>query len=284
GHVRQGDALVDPLTLARALSGATAPAVPSAEVERLTLARRALFSLVGPAKRRALGELARAEGALARRLFAAAAAALGRRAAARVGETRARRYTTGRPAGERGFAHLPDLAVAFVERALELTAPGGTVALLVPAKLASSGYAAPLRQRLAASTRLERVAPIPAASGAFGAAVYPMAPVAARLVAGGTPRAPLVDPRDRRATPQSPPGGAGTRTRPASRASEAPQRLPRRSRLAAVPSRAGQCPAPCDLAGPRPAAGGGRARRGDRPFEHAVRHRDALARRRACAR
>src|SRR6266699_2922212 len=237
GHVRQGDALLDPLTLARALgAGATATTVSSTAVERLTVARRALFSLAGPAKRQALGELASAEGALARRLFASAIADLERRAAelvaagkdrdlfgrrrglrpderallrrvrasrrelraavrrlsreggapffafeshfadilarggfdlvagnphwvrgervpAQVRETLATRYVTWRPARGRGFAHLPDLAVAFVERALELVAPGGAAALLVPAKLASSGYAEPLRRRLVASTR-----------------------------------------------------------------------------------------------------------------------------------
>jgi hypothetical protein len=271
GHVRQGDALLDPLTLARALSGgAAATTVPSTEVERLTVARRALFSLAGPAKQRALGELAGAEGALARRLFAAAVAELERRAAelvaagkdrdlfgrrrglrpdervllrrvrasrrdlrsaarrlsreggapffafeshfadilarggfdlvagnppwvrgervpAQVRETLATRYATWRPARGPGFAHLPDLAVAFVERALELAAPGGAAALLVPAKLASSGYAEPLRRRLAASTRLERVAPV-AQVGAFGAAVYPMALVAARVEPTGRER------------------------------------------------------------------------------------------------
>src|SRR6266568_3002525 len=211
GHVRQGDALIDPLTLARALGGATATTAPSREVERLTSARRALFSLAGPAKQQALAELAGAEGALARRLFAAAVAALERRAAelvaagkdrdlfgrrrglrpdersllrrvrasrrelrmaarrlsreggapffafeshfadilarggfdlvagnppwvrgervpAQVRETLATRYATWRPAHGPGFAHLPDLAVAFVERALELAAPGGAVA------------------------------------------------------------------------------------------------------------------------------------------------------------
>src|SRR5438034_8664589 len=235
GHVRQGHALIDPLTLARALGGATAPIAPCGEVERLTSARRALFSLAGPAKQQALRELAGAEGALALRLFTAAVAALERRAAelvaagkdrdlfgrrrglrpderallrrvrasrrelrvaarrlsrdggapffafeshfadilarggfdlvagnppwvrgervpAQVRETLATRYAAWRPAGGPGFAHLPDLAVAFVERALELAAPGGAVALLVPAKLASSGYAEPLRRRLAASS------------------------------------------------------------------------------------------------------------------------------------
>src|SRR5207248_81757 len=74
----------------------------------------------------------------------------GERVPARVREALATRYATWRPARGRGFAHLPDLAVAFVERALELAAPGGSAALLVPAKLASSGYAEPLRRRLGA--------------------------------------------------------------------------------------------------------------------------------------
>src|SRR5207245_8658626 len=244
--------------------------VPATEVERLSVARSELFGLAGPAKRQALGELAGAEGALARRLFAAAVSALERRAAelvaagkdrdrlgraralrpdgralarrvrasrrelraaalrlsreggapffafeshfadilarggfdlvagnppwvrgervpAQVRETLATRYATWQPARGRGFAHLPDLAVAFVERALELVAPGGAAALLVPAKLASSGYAEPLRRRLAASTRLERVAPV-AQMGVFGAAVYPMALVAVRVEPTGRER------------------------------------------------------------------------------------------------
>jgi hypothetical protein len=100
----------------------------------------------------------------------------------RVRETLAARYSCWRPAAAPGgFAHLPDLAVAFTERALELVRPGGVLALLVPAKLATSGYAEPLRQRLAHSTRIDRAAPLaePGAR-AFAAAVYPMALVAAR--------------------------------------------------------------------------------------------------------
>src|SRR5207244_10112088 len=81
GHVRQGDALVDPLTLARALGGGPAPAAPTPVLERLRSARRTLFGLAGPAKRHALAGLARAEAALARDLFRTAAAALERRAA-----------------------------------------------------------------------------------------------------------------------------------------------------------------------------------------------------------
>src|SRR5207302_971322 len=94
-------------------------------------------------------------------------------------------YPSWRPSAVRGFGHLPDLAVAFVERALELTAPGGCVALLVPAKLASSGYAEPLRQRLSHGTRLDRAAPLADAAGAFGAAaVYPMALITTRAEPG----------------------------------------------------------------------------------------------------
>jgi len=76
------------------------------------------------------------------------------------------------------------------------------VALLIPAKLASSGYAEPLRRRLAASTRLERVAPVAQAS-AFGgaAAIYPMALVAARIEPTG---------RERVATALGPKTGAPT--------------------------------------------------------------------------
>ena len=105
----------------------------------------------------------------------------------RVRETLASRYSCWRPAATRGFAHLPDLAVAFTERALELVRPGGgVVALLVPAKFATSGYAEPLRQRLAHATRIERAVPLadPVAQ-TFGAAVYPMALVAARADPAG---------------------------------------------------------------------------------------------------
>src|SRR3989454_4544020 len=99
---------------------------------------------------------------------------------AQVREALATRYVTWRPAPGPGFAHLPDLAVAFVERTLELAAPGGAVALLVPAKLASSGYAEPLRRRLADTTRLERVARGGRTESAVRATGDPRAPLAAR--------------------------------------------------------------------------------------------------------
>jgi hypothetical protein len=277
GHVRQGDALLDPIALAGALGGGRAiraargaGGTGAPDVRRLAAARRALFDLSGPAKRPAQAELARAEAGLARRVLDEATAGLeaaigdvlsaardrdlfGRRRGltvdarkrlsrlraslrdlrarsralrrdgaapffaveshfadvvasggfdlvvgnppwvraerlpARVRETLAVRYACWRPAQTRGFAHLPDLAVAFTERALELTRPGGAIALLVPAKIATSGYAEPLRQRLTHATRLERAASLPeAAARAFGAAVYPMTLVAARADPMGT--------------------------------------------------------------------------------------------------
>ncbi len=103
------------------------------------------------------------------------------RLAPRVRETLSARYSCWRPAATRGFAHLPDLAVAFTERAFELTRPGGVVALLIPAKLATSGYGEPLRRRLSHGARIERASPLPEpVAHMFGAAVYPMALVAAR--------------------------------------------------------------------------------------------------------
>ena len=125
----------------------------------------------------------------------------------RVRETLAARYSCWRPSGIRGFAHQPDLAVAFTERALELARTSGVVSLLVPAKLASCGYAEPLRQRLAQGARIERVAPVPESTAqAFGAAVYPMALVAVKadpagpeMVAtalGPKPRTPVIPQRE----------------------------------------------------------------------------------------
>ena len=42
--------------------------------------------------------------------------------------------------------HQPDLSVAFVERSLTLAAPGGMVAMLLPAKIMNAAYASPLRE------------------------------------------------------------------------------------------------------------------------------------------
>ncbi|MGI9041042.1 MAG: Eco57I restriction-modification methylase domain-containing protein [Gemmatimonadales bacterium] len=84
------------------------------------------------------------------------------------------RYRWWRSAG-RGYANRPDLAIAFLERAVELTAPGGVVALLVPAKLATAGYGASARHALATGTTLVSVADLTRAPPAFDATVYPLA-------------------------------------------------------------------------------------------------------------
>jgi hypothetical protein len=94
-----------------------------------------------------------------------------------------RRRLTGRyrwwRSGGRGYANPPDLAIAFLERSLELAAPGGIVALLVPAKLATAGYGAAARHELAAETTLVTLADLTGSSDAsFEATVYPLALVA----------------------------------------------------------------------------------------------------------
>jgi hypothetical protein len=71
--------------------------------------------------------------------------------------------------------------VAFVERAVELAAPGGVVALLVPAKIASARYGAAARHDLASRTTLHAVADLTrCARSEFDATVYPMALVASK--------------------------------------------------------------------------------------------------------
>jgi hypothetical protein len=90
------------------------------------------------------------------------------------------RYRWWRAKG-RGYGNAPDLAVAFVERAVELAAPGGIVALLVPAKIASARYGTAARHELASRTTLHAVADLTRCSRSeFDATVYPMALVASK--------------------------------------------------------------------------------------------------------
>ncbi len=85
----------------------------------------------------------------------------------------------GTRSGARGYAHRPDLAVAFLERALELLAPRGVVAFLTPAKLATTGYAATAREALARRTTITVAADLRHDTRAgFDATVYPMALIA----------------------------------------------------------------------------------------------------------
>lgn len=95
----------------------------------------------------------------------------------------AARYRTFHPSapGRRGFAHLPDLSVAFVERGLQLLRPDGVLAYLLPAKLLRAGYAGPLRALLreqATIIQLDDRAHAPASG--FAATVFPMICVARR--------------------------------------------------------------------------------------------------------
>lgn len=79
------------------------------------------------------------------------------------------------------WRHLPDLSVAFLERSLELLAPEGTLAFLVPAKLATAGYARSLREAMARDTTLHAVADLGSDPRAdFHATIYPLALVASR--------------------------------------------------------------------------------------------------------
>ena len=90
------------------------------------------------------------------------------------------RYRWWRSSGQ-GWRHLPDLAVAFVERSYELLAPSGTLALLVPVKLATAGYARACRDAIASSTTLHRVADLADdARAGFDATTYPLAIIASK--------------------------------------------------------------------------------------------------------
>ena len=74
-----------------------------------------------------------------------------------------------------GYRNRPDLAIAFLERSLELAAPGGIVAMLVPAKIATAGYGVTARHSLAATATLHVIANLTEGAGPhFDATVYPM--------------------------------------------------------------------------------------------------------------
>lgn len=82
-------------------------------------------------------------------------------------------------AGAQGYANRPDLAVAFLERSLELTRPGGVVGMLMPAKIAAAGYGAAMRHGLASGSTIVAVADLTGdPRAAFEATVYPLALVA----------------------------------------------------------------------------------------------------------
>jgi hypothetical protein len=107
-----------------------------------------------------------------------------------------RRYSVYREAGwdpgalaahaGRGFAAQVDLAALFVERSVRLLRPGGTMALLLPAKLWRSLAGGGVRRLLHRESAIARLEDWSEARAAFDAAVYPSAIVAARRGRGST--------------------------------------------------------------------------------------------------
>lgn len=103
-------------------------------------------------------------------------------------EPRARRMYRDRYAlfgSQRGGTafHQPDLSVAFFERALSLTKRGGSIALLLPAKIANAAYAAPLRRAAQQHTRIVAIddwSDDPRRRQWFNADTFPMGLVLAR--------------------------------------------------------------------------------------------------------
>ncbi len=79
-----------------------------------------------------------------------------------------------------GFSGQADLAVAFIERAMQLLAPGGTVALLVPAKLWRTLSGGGIRRLLLSESQLRVVHDWSDAPAQFDAATYPSLVVATR--------------------------------------------------------------------------------------------------------
>jgi hypothetical protein len=99
---------------------------------------------------------------------------------------RAPAWSNGYPAnGGHGFAAQPDLAAAFIERGLRLLRLGGTLALLVPAKLWKSLAGAGVRALLQRESELALVEDWSDAPSSFDAAVYPSLVVARRRCGGG---------------------------------------------------------------------------------------------------
>jgi hypothetical protein len=79
-----------------------------------------------------------------------------------------------------GYRHQPDLAVAFLERAHELAAPAGIVAMLIPSKMATAEYGTAARRALARDLTLHLAADLSSEARIFEATTYPMALVTAK--------------------------------------------------------------------------------------------------------
>ncbi len=88
-------------------------------------------------------------------------------------------------AAGRGFASQADLAAVFVERAVQLAAPGALIALLVPSKLWSALAGGGVRQLLMRHAPPLQVEDWQGASAGFDAVVYPSALIARRVADSG---------------------------------------------------------------------------------------------------
>lgn len=109
-----------------------------------------------------------------------------------------------------GYRHQPDLAVAFLERGWELTRPGGVMAMLVPAKVATAAYGSVARAALGERGTLLSITDMTGDSAAaFEATTYPLAIVARSNLppAGHRPQLGL-DPRSRTPLPPADQPGA----------------------------------------------------------------------------
>jgi hypothetical protein len=87
----------------------------------------------------------------------------------------------------RGFSAQVDLAALFVERSAGLTAPGGCLALVLPAKLWCSLAGGGVRRLLGTETRVRHIEDWSEAPASFDAAVYPSIVIASRSVAKPQP-------------------------------------------------------------------------------------------------
>src|SRR5690606_1612712 len=81
-----------------------------------------------------------------------------------------------------GFAAQADLSALFVERALTLLRPGGTVSLLLPAKLWRALAGGGVRRLLAAEAAVTVLEDWSRSPHAFDASVYPSLLVAVRPI------------------------------------------------------------------------------------------------------
>jgi Eco57I restriction-modification methylase/MmeI, helicase spacer domain len=78
----------------------------------------------------------------------------------------------------KGYAHQPDLSVAFLQRSVELAAPGAAIGLLLPSKIATAAYGTRARAHLVRETTIRYLHRIGDGEAAgFGATTYPLAMV-----------------------------------------------------------------------------------------------------------